>query len=232
MTGPRIMDRRPSPLVAAAATAILAAAVAAVAIVVILGGGASGRPLSPASRFDGPLLPPGVRAAPFSLTDQNGRRATLAQYRGRVVVLSFMYSHCHDTCPLMATEIRGALDELGARGRAVPVLAISVDPAHDTRASARAFVAHADLTVRMRFLLGSRRRLAPLWKRYAIGPEANARGRRYAFGHSSFVILIDRRGYERVGYPAGGLVPEDLAHDIGVLLAQPGVSARHTTPES
>ncbi|MGI8714862.1 MAG: SCO family protein [Solirubrobacteraceae bacterium] len=230
MTAPRLTPWRPSPLAAAACTTILAATVAAVAIVVILSGAATGRVVSSGVRFDGPLFPAGVRTTPFSLTDQNGRRTTLAQYRERVIGLSFMYSHCRDTCPEMATEIRGALDELGARGREVPVLAISVDPAHDTPASAGAFLATEGLTGRMRFLIGSRRRLAPLWKRYGIGPESNARGRRYAFGHSSFVILIDRRGYERVGYPAGQLVPEDLAHDIRLLLAQPSVPARNATP--
>ncbi len=143
---------------------------------------------------------------------------SLSKYRGRVVVLSFMYSHCRDTCPLMAKEIRGALAELPNDGRGVVVLAISVDPAHDTAASARRFLGREQLTGRMRFLLGSRRQLARLWKRYAIQPEFGASGHRFAYGHTSYVMLIDRAGYLRVGYPAGTLVPEDLAHDLRLLL--------------
>lgn len=222
----RVVRRRASLIAAAATTTILA--LAGIALVATLSEGASGRTRLPATRFDGATLPAGVRAAPFSLRDQNGQRTTLAQYRGQVVILSFMYSHCHDTCPLMATEIRGALAELGRRARRVPVLAISVDPAHDTPASARKFISREGLSGRMRFLLGSQRQLAPVWKGYAIQPESTAHGRRYAGGHSSFVFLIDRRGYEQVGYPAGQLVPEDLAHDIRVLLAQPdSVTRRH-----
>lgn len=223
----RIVRRRATLSVAAGATTAILT-LTAVALVAILGDGASGRSLLPAARFDGPTLPAGLRAAPFSLRDQNGQRTTLAQYRGQVVVLSFMYSHCHDTCPLMATEIRGALAELGRRGRRVPVLAISVDPAHDTPASARAFLTREGLSGRMRFLLGSRRQLTPVWNHYAIQPESAAHGRRYAGGHSSFVFLIDRRGYEQVGYPAGQLVPEDLAHDISLLLAQPDRASRRS----
>lgn len=174
--------------------------------------------IRPGSEFAGPTFPAGLRAAPFSLKDQNGKTASLTQYRGRVIVLSFMYSHCRDTCPLMATEIRGALDTLPDNGHNVPVLAITVDPIHDSAASAHAFITREQMTGRMRFLLGSYRELGPIYKRYAIQPEFNATGREYSHGHSSFVILIDRRGFQRVGFPAGQLVPEDLAHDIKVLL--------------
>ncbi|MDQ6806551.1 MAG: SCO family protein [Actinomycetota bacterium] len=170
--------------------------------------------------FTGPTFPPHLHARPFSLIDQDGNQATLSRYRGQVVVLSFMYSQCRDTCPLMATEIRGALDELPEGGRTVPVLAVSVDPAHDTRASASAFLARERMHGRMRFLLGRPNQLRRVWKQYAIQPEFAPSGRRYGYGHSSFVMLIDRRGYLRVGFPAGALVPEDLAHDLKLLLAQ------------
>ena len=180
------------------------------------------RTANPRARFEGPTLPADLHAAPFSLSDQNGERVTLTRYRGRVVVLSFMYSHSQDTSPVMATEIRGALNELPDNGRSVPVLAISVDPAHDTRASARAFLAREQMTGRMRFLLGRFTQLRPLWRRYGIQPEFEPSGRRYPDGYSAYVMLIDRRGFLRVGFPAGQLVPEDLSHDLEVLLARSG----------
>ncbi len=173
----------------------------------------------PSSAFAGPVFPANLRAPSFSLTDQDGRPATLSQYRGQVVVLSFMYSRCSDACPLMATEIRGALDRLPPAVR-VPVLAISVDPARDSRTSARAFLAREDMTGRMRFLLGAPRDLRHVWKRYAIQPEFDRSGRQYRYGHSAYVMLIDRRGFLRVGFPASQLVPEDLAHDLKLLLDQ------------
>jgi len=175
---------------------------------------------NPAPRFAGPVFPGHLRAASFSLIDQNGGRATLAGYRGRVVVLTFMDSRPTGTSSVMTTEIRGALNELPAAGRAVPVLAISVDPAHDTRASSRTFLAREQMTGRMRFLLGGLGELRTIWKRYAIQPEVDAAGRRYRYGYSAFVLLIDRRGFLRVGFPAAQLVPEDLAHDLALLLAQ------------
>jgi protein SCO1/2 len=199
-------------------------------IVVVVGVGLLGRSIGTTSgrsstsnqriQFAGPLFPPNFPAASFSLSDQDGKRVTLSQYRGRVLVVSFMYSRCRDTCPVMATEIRGALDQLPGNGRNVPVLAITVDPAHDTRASARAFLARVRMTGRMRFLLGPYGQLRPIWKRYAVQPEFDPSGREYSHGHSSFVMLVDRRGLLRVGFPAGQLVPEDLAHDLKLLLTR------------
>jgi len=198
----------------------LAAALAATIGVAsfILAASSTSQPSS-TPRFAGPVFPTNLRAGSFSLTDQDGRRVTLSQYRGQVVVLSFMYSRCHDACPLMATEIRGALDEL-PHGPSVPVLAVSVDPAHDTPTSARAFLVREQMSGRMRFLLGPPERLRRIWKRYGIQPQFDRSGRRYRGGHSAYVMLIDRHGLLRVGFPASQLVPEDLAHDLKLLLRQ------------
>lgn len=207
--------------VALALAVLLAALGAGWLVFALLASGRTSQPTARASRFAGALFPPHLRAASFALTDQSGRRATLGEYRGRVVVLSFMYSHCRETCPLMATEIRGALDQLPNRGRGLPVLAISVDPAHDTRASAQRFLAREQMVGRMRFLLGRPQLLHGIWKRYGIQPEFATSRRRYRSGHSSYVMLIDRRGFLRVGVPAGQLVPEDLSHDLKLLIAEP-----------
>src|SRR4051812_27121188 len=80
---------------------------------------------TPPSAFQGAELPPDVKAPDFSLRDENGKRVSMRQYRGKVVVVTFLYSHCHDTCPVQAQQIKGALDDLG---HDVPALAISVDP--------------------------------------------------------------------------------------------------------
>jgi protein SCO1/2 len=123
-------------------------------------------------------------------------------------MLTFMYSTCRDTCPLTAQQIRIALDDLG---RDVPTLAISVDPANDTPLNARRFVNKQGLTGRMRFLLGSRAQLAPIWKAYGIQPQGKA------FDHSAYVVLLDGRGRQRVGWPVDQLTPEGLAHDLRLL---------------
>ena len=79
----------------------------------------------------------------------------MAAYRGRTVVMTFVYSTCEDTCPAQVQSIRGALDRLG---RDVPVLAVSVDPRNDTPARARRFLLEQHMTGRVRFVLGSRAR--------------------------------------------------------------------------
>jgi protein SCO1/2 len=158
--------------------------------------------------FDGALRPPGIPPVAFALKDQDGKVATLAQYRGRPVILTFMYSTCRDTCPLTAQQIKGALDQLGSD---VPTLAISVDPANDTRLNARRFVNRQGLTKRMRFLLGDRAQLAPIWKAYGIAPQGKA------FDHTAYVVLVDAKGVQRVGWPVDKLTPEGLAHDLRLL---------------
>jgi len=170
------------------------------------GGGAAAKP---SGEFAGALRPPGVPSEDFSLVDQDGKPASLAGYRGQVVLLTFMYSTCKDTCPLQADQIRGALDELG--GDAPPALTVSVDPANDTPDRARRFLLRHALTGRMRFLLGTRAQLAPVWRAYGVQPQGKA------FDHSAYVLLIDRRGRQRIGFPLNQLTPEGLAHDIRLL---------------
>jgi protein SCO1/2 len=160
--------------------------------------------------FEGALRPPGIPPVDFALKDQDGRTARLDQYRGEPVILTFMYSTCKDTCPLTAQQIKGALDQVG---RDVPTLAISVDPANDTPLNARRFVNRQGLTKRMRFLLGGQAQLQPIWKAYGIRPQGKA------FDHSAYVVLVDARGVQRVGWPVEKLTPEGLAHDLRLLLA-------------
>jgi protein SCO1 len=159
----------------------------------------------PASAFAGAIRPPGARAPAFALRDQDGRPVSMAAYRGRTVVMTFVYSHCEDTCPAQVQSIRGALDRLG---RDVPVLAVSVDPANDTRSSARRFLLAQHVTGRVRFVLGSRPQLAPVWRGYGIAPQ------RGGLDHSAYVVLVDGAGRQRVGFPAARLTPEDLAADL------------------
>jgi protein SCO1 len=159
-----------------------------------------------AGGFAGALSPPDIPPKDFALRDEDGKEVSLRQYRGRVVVLTFMYSTCQDTCPVTATTIRGALDDLG---HDVPALAVSVDPAHDTPDSAEAFLVKRGLSSgRMHFLLGSRAQLQPIWKAYGIQPQGKG------FEHTARVLLIDKRGRQRVAFPVEQLVDRDLAHDI------------------
>lgn len=191
----------------------LVALLAAIGVVLVSDRQSPGEP-TPAvstSPFDGPTMPPNVRAANFSLTDQNGRRVSLAQYRGRVVVLTFIHSQCHDACPFMVEQIKGALNDLPASLGHVPAIGISVAPSEDTVASRRRFLAKHEMLGRLAFLSGPLPELRSVWHHYAIEPVTPK------IDHSTFVLLIDKRGFERIGFAADQLTPEGLAHDIEVL---------------
>jgi protein SCO1 len=163
------------------------------------------------SPFLGGTLPPRVHAPEFTLTDQDGKRVSMEQYRGKPVVVTYTYTHCKETCPLQAQMIRGALDDLG---HDIPALAISVDPFGDTRSSARAFLARQKMTGRMRYVLGTRRQLQPIWRGFSIQPQLRDSE------HQAYITLVDRKGLQRVAVAINQTSPEDLAHDIRVLERQ------------
>jgi protein SCO1 len=174
---------------------------------------------SPRSPFKGAVRPP-TRAADFALRDQSGALVRLGDLRGDVVVLSPMYTTCRDTCPLTAQQIRGAIDDLpGAAREKVRALAVSVDPANDSPDSARRFLVTRRVSGYLDFLLGSRGELQPVWKAYGFAPQTPEHE------HNAYVVLIDKRGRQRVGFPVDFLTPEALAHDIRLLLREPGPAA-------
>jgi protein SCO1/2 len=166
----------------------------------------------PVSPFKGAMRPP-APAADFALRDQDGDLVQLSGLRGTVVVLTPLYTHCQDTCPLTAQQVRGALDDLsGDEREGVRALALSVDPANDDADSARRFLVERRVSGYLDFLLGPRSELQPVWRDYGFAPQTKEEE------HNSYVVLIDKRGRQRVGFPVDHLTPEDLAHDIRVLL--------------
>ncbi|MGO9488376.1 MAG: SCO family protein [Solirubrobacteraceae bacterium] len=161
--------------------------------------------------FDGAILPVSVPAPGFQLTDQYGRSVSLAAQRGSPVLIAFLYSRCGATCILIAQQIRGALDELA---RPVPVLLISADPATDTPASVRRFLAEVSLSGRVHYLTGTSAQLRRVWREYHVTPASAGAA---AFDRFATVVLVDPRGRERVLYGQEQLTPEALVHDIDKL---------------
>jgi protein SCO1/2 len=170
----------------------------------------------PVPPFKGAVRPAHARAPGFSLRDQDGRLVRLRDLRGKVVALSPMYTICRDTCPLVAQQIKAAILDLPATERRdVVALALSVDPAHDTPKRAKHFLVSRHVDGYLDFLLGSSGELRPVWHGYGFAPQT------VTHEHNSYVVLIDRRGRQRVGFPTGELTPEALAHDLRRLLAEP-----------
>ena len=168
----------------------------------------------PRSPFEGAVRPP-APPGEWALRDQDGKLVDLADLRGTVVVLSPTYATCDETCPVVAQQIRGALDDLSdeERGR-IRAFALSVDPANDTPDAAQAFLLDRRLRGYIDYLLGARRELAPVWHEYGFAPQTDERE------HNSYVVLLDGRGRQRVGFPVDYLTPEALAHDLRLLVRE------------
>lgn len=165
--------------------------------------------------FVGPRIAHPSVTPDFALRDQNGRLVRLSAQRGKVVVLTFLYTHCPDLCPLTAMHVDAALGRLGSRRTDVSVLAVSVDPEGDTRAAVRRFVRTHRLAPQFHYLTASRKVLAPIWRRYDVtsvkvgGADPD---------HTLYVLLLDRRGRSRVLFDAQAL-PAAIAHDLRLLLS-------------
>jgi protein SCO1/2 len=158
--------------------------------------------------FAGSRLPEGVRAPAFALTDERGESISMRDFRGEPVIVTFLYTHCDNTCPPAAQQVKGALNELG---HDVPALAIAVDPPRDTAASAQAFLSEQRMLGRLSFVLGERSELNPIWRGYAIRPQS-ARDE-----HQARIVIVDGDGFQRVGFPVEQATPERIAHDVRLL---------------
>lgn len=197
-------------LLVAAAMAVLAA-VAAVVVVRASAGGPGGP--GPGDRqaaqnamrraaLANPGLDPGTpllgRPAPgFELTDQFGRRFSLAQFRGKVVLLAFVDSRCTTICPLTTASMTGAVSLLGpgAAGR-VQLLGVDANPDAIAVSDVRAYSRAHQMMRSWKFLTGSLRRLSAVWRAYKVYVAAS----HGEVDHQPVIYLIDAQGRERVLY--------------------------------
>ncbi len=144
------------------------------------------------------LSPLGATRAPgFRLTDQRGRTLTLADLRGKVVILEFMDPHCVDICPIVSQEFVTAYHDLGAQAGKVVFAAVNVNPYFNSVHDVAAFSAEHQLTTipGWHFFTGRLPALRAVWRSYAIGVAAPSRNADII--HSSAVYFIDARGVER-----------------------------------
>jgi len=164
-----------------------------------------------AGGFDGPTVAHPAPVPDFALRDQNGTLVRLSAERGKVVLLTFLYTHCLGLCPLTAVRLDRAASRLGARN--VQVLAVSVDPRGDTRAAVRRFVRSHALHAEFHYLTGPSPALQRIWSAYDV---STARYGDHAY-HTLYTMLIDRRGRDRVLYDATAGTA-GIVHDVKLLL--------------
>jgi protein SCO1/2 len=193
---------------------------ATLACVVAAGcGGAQHRSVAtkPISQLDVKLEAPAqlrTSTPQFALRDSLGRLVRLSRFKGKAVLLTFIYDHCPDTCPLIVADLHTALLELGSAASKLQIVAVSVDPIGDTPATVRAFLAAHEMTGRMEYLIGSYRDLAPVWRAYGVQVQASPAQREV--GHSAFLYGITGRGSVLVLYPPT-FDPAWVAHDAPLL---------------
>jgi protein SCO1/2 len=190
-------------------------------IVVIAGGVAllttSGAPhRTKAPGYDGSAVTPPQPTPALSLRNYNGERVNLDQYRGKAVLVTFLYTHCPDVCPLIASNLRVAQEMMGsAESAKAQVIAVSVDPRGDTPKTVAAFLARHGMTGRMKYLIGSAHELAPVWKAWHVGSAQDLEQPQFV-NHTAIVYGIDASGKLTTVYEAS-FAPKEIAHDVPLL---------------
>ena len=160
----------------------------------------------------------GDPAPDFHLKDENGTWFSLADWHGKVVVLTFLYTHCPDECPLIASQLHAASQQLGSAMDQVAFVAVSVDPQNDTPGSVRSFLQDHQLTLQLHYLVGTPAELKPVWDAYYLGVQTDPT-HPGVISHSTRIIVIDKRGKQRANF-GSDLQVADLVFDVRALLNQ------------
>jgi protein SCO1/2 len=168
--------------------------------------------------FLGTLALPAKPAPPIDLHNYLGQPVTLADYRGRAVLVTFLYTNCPDVCPLITANLRVAMNRLGAGARKVQIIAVSVDPRGDTPTAVARFLREHLMTGRMQYLIGSPAQLAHTWAAWSVGSTREI-NQPQLVAHSALVYGITASGRVRTIYPAT-FEPSEIVHDVPKLAAQ------------
>ncbi len=197
-------------------------AVALVSAVAGCGGGAAkvaGHPptVTRGSGYAGALATHPHRAPALSLRNYDGHRVDLRGLRGKAVLVTFIYTHCPDVCPLIVGNLHSAQSELGADRAKLRIVAVSADPRGDTQGSVRRFLLAHKMLGRMDYLMGSRRRLEATWKRWGILAQADPKNPN-SIEHSGLLYGISGSGRVTTLYPAS-FKPAEIVHDVPRLAA-------------
>jgi protein SCO1/2 len=149
----------------------------------------------------------------FSLTTQDGGRLSLTDLRGRVVVVTFIYASCADTCPLLTAKLASLAPRLATGGGApVHFVAITVDPERDTPSVLTAYArGHGVSGPGWTFLTGSPAEIRDVARRYGVYARKTERG---DVDHTFLTSLIDQGGVLRVQYMGVRFDPEELLRDL------------------
>jgi protein SCO1/2 len=160
------------------------------------------------------VWPQRSRSPEFRLTDFDHRPRSLADYRGRVVVVLFGFTRCPEVCPAELFKLALVMKRLGAVSEHIQVLFISLDPERDTPASLKSYVTAFDR--RFVGLTGTAAQIDQAASSFSIEYARVPLGGDYTIDHSTGVYVLDARGRLRL---IGALDTsiDDFAHDLTAL---------------
>ena len=156
-------------------------------------------------------------ARDFALTDHNGKPRTLADFKGKAVIMFFGYTQCPDVCPTTMLEMAKVMKELGPQAEQVQVLFVTVDPARDTQALLAQYVPAFDK--RFLGLRGDAAALAKVAKEFKVY-YAKVEGRTegaYSMDHTAGSYVFDKDGKIRL-FLRNGQGSAPIVHDLKILL--------------
>ena len=192
--------------------AMLALAVPAVAMLIVAS------PDAVTSSEAQPL--PKIAPAPgFTLTSQDGAQVSLASLRGKVVAVTFIFTRCSATCPVLTPLMSLVQERLGPDfGSKIAFASITVDPEHDTPEMLKLYAQMYGADVAdWRFLTGPPAVIVDLTRRYGVFAAKNANG---DVEDSFLTSVIDRHGMIRVQYLGVLFDPEEFRSDLVNLMKE------------
>jgi len=166
-------------------------------------------------------LPTIGAAPPFALTTADGAPLALADLRGKVVAVTFIYATCTDTCPLLTAKLAALGQRMGKDfGAKVAFVAITVDPERDTTDVLRSYAqAHGARGAGWAFLTGTPAEIKDVAQRYGVFARKMDRG---DVDHTFLTSLVDRAGTLRVQYMGVRFDPDEMLRDLRSLLREGG----------
>lgn len=153
----------------------------------------------------------------ITLQSQSGKSASTADFRGKLVVVFFGYSHCPDICTPTLAKLAALRKSLGNEAQAVQVVFVTVDPAHDTPEQLAAFLPKFDST--FVGLTGKPEEIAAAAKEYKIAYVPASGQEHPQIDHASGILVKDATGKLRLLWK-NDMSIDDMAHDVRLLLTQ------------
>jgi cytochrome oxidase Cu insertion factor (SCO1/SenC/PrrC family) len=157
-------------------------------------------------------------AADFILTDQQGRPFHMADTRGKVVVLSFLYTHCTDFCPFVALKLKESVKLLGEDAAGLVVVPVTTDPQRDTLHVLGEYSKALGMYDTWRFVTGSLPTMRKVWKDYYIGVERETDLPSAATPAMKIGPQADQHAEDESEKVARGLSDEDKTDGVGRII--------------